>query len=166
MSRTQRTYASPTAHFTVIEGGNPRSGELPEVSVRRGSADLPFLILTLVILTIGVIMVLSASFARAYYTTGDPMKYFMRQLIFATLGVFVMMVVSRFPVAWFRRYSPYLMILAILLLAAVPIIGDEENGARRWIDLGFDHSSRRDCQARRGAVFASMICALKTNEDV
>ena len=34
-------------------------------STKRGPVDLPFLVLTLIILTIGVIMVLSASFARA-----------------------------------------------------------------------------------------------------
>ncbi|NLM84016.1 MAG: putative lipid II flippase FtsW [Clostridiales bacterium] len=162
MQRTQRTYASPTANFTVLEGGKPGPVELPEVQVRRGGVDLPFLVLTLVILTIGVIMVLSASFARAYYTTGDPMKYFIRQLVFATLGVFVMMVISRFPVSLFRRFSLHLMILAVLLLAVVPIIGVEENGARRWIDLGFTTFQPSEiAKLAEVLFFASMICTFK-----
>ena len=37
-----------------------------ETGTRRGRMDLPFLLLTLLILTVGLIMVLSASFARAY----------------------------------------------------------------------------------------------------
>lgn len=154
--------AVPTAGFTVLEGGKSREQALPEVQVRRGGVDLPFLILTLVILTIGVIMVLSASFARAYYTTGDPMKYFLRQLIFAVAGVFVMMVVSRIPVRVFRRFSPLLMGVAIILLALVPIIGVEENGARRWIYLGFTTFQPSEIAKMAEVLFfAHLICNFK-----
>ena len=50
---------------------------------RRKSLDAPFFILVMLLLTIGVIMVLSASFARAYYdpgglTGGNPAYYFIR----------------------------------------------------------------------------------------
>ena len=38
-------------------------------SIGRGSIDVPFLLLVLLLLTIGVVMVLSASFARAYYSS-------------------------------------------------------------------------------------------------
>ena len=41
---------------------------------RRGPMDLPFLLLTMIILTVGVVMVLSASFARAYYESSDPTR--------------------------------------------------------------------------------------------
>jgi cell division protein FtsW len=107
-------------------------------------------------------MVLSASFARAYYTTGDPMKYFMRQLIFAVLGVFVMMVVSRLPVSLFRRFSLHLMVLAVALLLLVPFIGVEENGAKRWIDLGFTTFQPSEiAKLAEVLFFATMICAFK-----
>ena len=73
----------------------------------RGRIDIPFLLLTLLLLTIGVIMVLSASFPRAYYTTTikSPTYYFTRQLIFALGGVGVMLIMSRFPMSFYRRFS-------------------------------------------------------------
>ena len=81
-----------------------------DASIGRGSVDLPLVLLTLLLLTIGVIMVLSASFARAYYdienvTGGNAVYYFYRQLIFALGGVGVMFIASKFPLSFYRRFS-------------------------------------------------------------
>ena len=62
---------------------------------KRAGMDVSFLVLVMLLLTIGVTMVLSASFARAYFdpgnvTGGNPTYYFVRQLIFAALGVAAM----------------------------------------------------------------------------
>ena len=54
----------------------------------RGQMDLPFLILTLLLTVIGLIMLFSASFPRAYYDTGDGTYYFKRQAAFAALEGF------------------------------------------------------------------------------
>ncbi len=112
----------------------------PEVRKRgrakRGSIDLPFLVLTLFILTIGVITVLSASFASAYYTTGRPMRIFMRQVLFAVSGIGLMLVVSRVKPEFMRKWSMPLLLVSILFLAVVPFAGIEENGARRWLGFG------------------------------
>lgn len=43
--------------------------------------DLPFCIIILVLLTIGMIMMFSASYAYAYYNQGDSYYYLVRQLI-------------------------------------------------------------------------------------
>ena len=105
-------------------------------------ADLPFAFLTLLLLAVGVIMVLSASFASAYYdvqgeTGHDPAYFFTRQAIFAVGGIGVMYGASRVPMAVYRRFSGALMIGALLSLAAVLLAGTVVNGARRWISLGF-----------------------------
>jgi cell division protein FtsW len=134
----------------------------PEPKTKRGSLDLPFLVLTLVILAIGVIMVLSASFAREYYVNGDPMNRFTRQLVFALSGVAIMLLVSRFRVTTFRRWSVPLLGVSILMLAAVPFIGMEENGATRWINLGI--TTFQPSEITKLAVvmaFAVMICTYK-----
>lgn len=99
--------------------------------VRRGQIDLPFFLLTVIILTIGVIMVLSASFARAYYESAAPTKYFVRQLLFSVSGVGLMLLASRIPVATYRRVSMLVLVTAIGLLALVPIIGTTSGGAQR-----------------------------------
>lgn len=95
----------------------------------------------MLLLSIGVIMVLSASFARAYYdpagiTGGNPAYYFVRQLVFAALGVAAMLFMSRLPMGFYKRFSIPLLIAAIILLALVPVIGVKANGARRWIGIG------------------------------
>ncbi len=112
-------------------------GYIETDKVTRGPLDVPFMLLTLIILTIGVIMVLSASFARAYYVSGNPTKYFARQLIFALAGTGAMFVCSLVSVRTYRKFSMALLYVSIFLLAVVPIIGIEENGAKRWISLGF-----------------------------
>ena len=57
----------------------------------RGLLDLPFLVLVVLLVTIGVIMVFSSSYARAYYKEGNSTYYFARQAIFAVLGIGVML---------------------------------------------------------------------------
>ena len=69
------------ADFSVAEAENG-----------RGRMDLSFLLLVLGLLGVGVLMVLSSSFPRAYYdpghvTGGNAAYYFVRQLLFAGLGV-------------------------------------------------------------------------------
>ena len=103
---------------------------------KRRGVDVPFLVLTLIILLIGVIMVLSASFARSYYLSGEPMRFFMRQLIFAVSGVCLMIVVSYVKVSTMSRWSLYGLLGAIGLLILVLFIGVKLNGARRWIGVG------------------------------
>ena len=112
------------------------TGEFTGVAQKRAGVDVPFLLLTLLILLIGVIMVLSASFARGYYTNGEPMRVFMRQFVFAVSGVAIMLVVSRFGVRAMSRWSYTLLAFSFIMLVAVLFIGIEANEAKRW--LGFE----------------------------
>ena len=128
----------------------------------RGPVDAPFLVLTLIILAIGVIMILSASFARAYYTSGDPTKYFTRQLIFAVSGVALMLITSRVSVRIFRFFSIWILLASIVMLALVPIIGISEGGAKRWISLGF--TTFQPSEVAKLAIvlsFSQMVCVFK-----
>jgi len=109
---------------------------------RPGRLDMPLLFLTLFLLAMGVIMVLSASFASAYYdlqgeTGGNAAWYFIRQLVFALAGVAVMLFCSRLPMDLYYRLSPLVMAAAVAALALVLVVGVEVNGAKRWISLGF-----------------------------
>ena len=139
--------------------------ELPELpkARKRGNVDLPFLVLTLFILTIGVVMVLSASFARGYYASEKgPMYFFKRQLIFAVSGVVLMIVTSHIRPTTMRRWSMHLLILSIFMLILVPIIGVEDNGAKRWISLGFTTFQPSEiAKLAEILAFANMICRFK-----
>ncbi len=113
------------------------------VAVGKGKreADGDFLLLVLALLGIGVVMVFSASFPRAYYdpghvTGGNAAYYFIRQLIYALLGVGLMLVCSRLPMSFYRRWAFPFLGFTILLLALVPLIGVRANGSRRWLGVG------------------------------
>ena len=101
----------------------------------RGMLDLPFLILTLLLVTIGVIMMFSASYARAYTDEGDSAFYFWRQLRFALIGIAGMYAASRFNYQLWRPISLFLAAGCFVLLLLTPLIGTESGGATRWITL-------------------------------
>lgn len=141
------------------------SGAAEAVRQRRGSIDLPFAALTLLLLTIGVVMVLSASYARAYYSSAtghNAAYYFMRQLGFALAGVGAMYALSLFPMQFYRRMSFLVLAAAAGLLALVPVIGVSQGDAKRWISLGFTTFQPSEI-AKIGIIlyFAALICKFK-----
>ena len=141
------------------------TGTAAVVERRRGGVDQPFAALTLLLLTIGVVMVLSASYARAYYSeaTGhNAAYYFMRQLGFALAGVGAMYALSLFPMQFYRRMSFLVLAAAAGLLALVPVIGVSQGDAKRWISLGFTTFQPSEI-AKIGIIlyFAALICKFK-----
>lgn len=138
-----------------------------DLTIPRGPVDVPFLLLTLLLLGIGVIMVLSASYASAYYdlaneTGGNATYYFARQLLFAALGVAGMLLASRVPMQIYRRFSFLVLGIALLLLVAVLIIGSTGGGGKRWILIG-PLSVQPSEIAKIGVIlaFATLICRYK-----
>ncbi|MCL2627547.1 MAG: putative lipid II flippase FtsW [Oscillospiraceae bacterium] len=117
-------------------GERDLSSEYEKAAVKSPGIDKPMLVITLVILLIGVIMVLSASFARGYYTSSEPLRLFLRQGTFALTGVALMLVTSQIRIKTISRFSMQLLFVSIVLLVLVLIIGIKVNGARRWIGLG------------------------------
>lgn len=141
------------------------TGTAAVVERRRGGVDQPFAALTLLLLTIGVVMVLSASYARAYYSeaTGhNAAYYFMRQLGFALAGVGAMYALSLFQMRFYRRMSFIVLAGAVGLLALVPFIGVSQGDAKRWISLGFTTFQPSEI-AKIGVIlyFAALICKFK-----
>ena len=101
------------------------------------SVDYPFLFLILLLLTVGLTMLYSASFAQSQYDTGYTVstKYLQKQAICAAIGLIAMYFFSRIPVKlWFDLAWP-LYGISIVLLLSVLVIGQEVNGARRWIQI-------------------------------
>ena len=100
---------------------------------RRGPADLLLFFITLVLLAVGLIMVLSASSYDAMLTYGDALFYFKRQFLFMIFGFFAMFIMMNISPAFVKRMAIPFMIACIIMLALVPFIGIEVNGARRWL---------------------------------
>ena len=124
---------------------------------KRGMIDLPFLILTLLLVFIGLAMLLSASYARAYSETGQAAYYFVRQAGFAAFGIFAMLAVTIVPVDWIRKLSMPLLAVSIILLVLVLLIGTDEGGAKRWIYLGVSFQPSEITKLAVVLTFAALI---------
>ena len=101
------------------------------------SVDYLFLLLVLLLLTVGLTMLYSASYAQSEYDTGYEIstKYLQKQAVCAAIGLIAMYFFSRIPAAlWYRMAWP-LYGISIVLLLSVLVIGQEVNGAKRWINL-------------------------------
>ena len=95
------------------------------------------MLLTLLLVAIGLLVLFSASYARAYYETKNAASVFVNQLIFAVMGIGVMWLISRVPYEWYQKLSLLILAASIGLLVLVPFIGTESGGATRWLDFGF-----------------------------
>ena len=101
------------------------------------TVDYPFAFLVLLLLTVGLTMLYSASYAQSEYDTGYQIstKYLQKQGACALIGLAAMFFFSRIPArAWYRLAWP-LYGVSIVLLLSVLVIGQEVNGAKRWINL-------------------------------
>ncbi len=114
-----------------------RAGTRKTTKSDLGAIDLPYFFLTLLLVAVGLIVLLSASYARAYHVTGNSASYFTSQFVFALMGVAVLLLVSRVPYDWYRKFYRLIYAVTVLLLIAVLLVGTNVNGATRWISLGF-----------------------------
>ena len=113
---------------------------LMKVSVKSlwTGIDLTFLGLIALLLGIGLIMLLSASFPSALYEYDKPTYYFVKQLRYAILGFMALLIISAIDYHLLKKYARPLLIVSLILLVLVliPGIGVMQNNARRWISVG------------------------------
>jgi cell division protein FtsW len=95
------------------------------------------LIATFGLLFIGIVMILSASTTVSYKQFSNQYIIFLRQLMFAGIGVVIMMAISRLPKVFFFKWSKAALWISIVLLVLVliPSIGISVAGQRNWISL-------------------------------
>ncbi len=98
------------------------------------------LILAVVILcSIGLVMVSSATLDYSYEKTGSSFHFITRHSIYMILGLVSASILSRVKLNFFNDYSKYFLIIsfALSLIVFLPGLGKEINGATRWLNLGF-----------------------------
>ena len=104
---------------------------------RRSSLDYHLLVLvTLGLVAFGLVMVYSASSARAALAADDPAYYLKRQAVYALAGVVALALLSRMDYRRLRFAVAPLLLGSFALLVAVLVLGTPVNGARRWLSLG------------------------------
>ena len=99
--------------------------------------DIPFLLLVLLLLSVGLTMLYSASYAQSEYDTGYQIstKYLQKQAVCAGLGLLCMWAFSRIPAKFWLNFAWPVYGISIALLLSVLVVGESVNGARRWINI-------------------------------
>ncbi|MCA9707198.1 MAG: putative lipid II flippase FtsW [Myxococcales bacterium] len=85
---------------------------------------------------LGLVMVYSAGAWFGHEVYGNWEFFLHRQAGFLAVGVALMLIMSRIDYRVLRRFSPHLMLGALAMLIVVLLVGQEINGARRWIRVG------------------------------
>ena len=102
-----------------------------------GGVEFHLLVLvTLGLVAFGLVMVYSASSARAALAADDPAYYLKRQALYAVLGLVALAVLSWVDFRALRHLGGPLLAVSLVLLVAVLVLGAPVKGARRWLSLG------------------------------
>lgn len=100
--------------------------------------DKPLLLFSVVLFIFGLIMVFSASNVTAYMSHAvSPYNYFIKQLIFLLVGLFISLIIIKFNTRSYGFFSWGLLIITTISLAVLLAIGSAKNQAVSWFDLGF-----------------------------
>jgi len=106
------------------------------VGRRHNSMFLGIAFLVAVLNLFGLVMVLSASSAMALDRYGTSWYHVTRQATWALAGTAVLVLIARVDYHRWRRLAAPMLWGSLALLAAVLVIGNAHNGARRWIGYG------------------------------
>ncbi len=106
----------------------------------RGKMDLVFFTMVLLLLTAGLVMLFSASYAFAYYNYNDSYLFILKQAKFAVVGVALMVGISFVDYHWLAKFHlPWVVYGAsVAMLAVVLALPPMQEGFdyKRWISFG------------------------------
>ncbi|MDZ4139181.1 MAG: putative peptidoglycan glycosyltransferase FtsW [Erythrobacter sp.] len=136
---------------TYTAAARGRSNSLATVSIQRrwrdalriwwSEIDKVLLALIITLMAVGIVAVAAASPASADQlstatVTLDEFMFFKRHIVFQLMGLTLMIGLSFASRDQARRIGILVGAIMLALMFLVPIIGEEKNGARRWINLG------------------------------
>ncbi len=127
--------------------------------------DIALVFIIAFLMMFGIIMVYSASYSTSFSSFGNHVFYLKKQLLWSLIGIICMYVVSKIPYKFISNNWMLAYATAIICLVLVLIIGEEINGAKRWLDfkiIGFQPS-----ELAKLAVILSMAMVLnKTKKHI
>jgi cell division protein FtsW len=98
--------------------------------------DVNLILFALALLSLGMVIVTSASMPVAARLFGNPFHFAIRHGIYIILAISTALIVMQIPMRWWRVSNTWLLLLAILLLVAVLVVGRSVNGSTRWLVIG------------------------------
>ncbi len=116
----------------------PEKRKIKKSLAQKGKIDIPFLSLVLVLLSVGLVMLFSASYAYSDTNFGNSYRFISRQAIFAVVGVAIMLGVSLIDYHIYKKFAWIFYFgtvgLLALLLVLPPMV--EDSGVKRWFAIG------------------------------
>ncbi|WP_421132211.1 cell division protein FtsW [Alteromonas sp. A079] len=98
--------------------------------------DVGLIVVAITLMSIGIIIVTSASMPVADRLHDNPFYFAIRHGIYIVCALVAAMVVLELPMQFWRTANPYLLLAAIGLLVTVLLIGRTVNGSTRWLAIG------------------------------
>lgn len=135
---------------------------------KKGKMDLELLTIIIIMLFFGLVMVASASSVTALYKLGDSMYFLKKQLLVAVIGFVMMIYLSKIDYHVLAKPNVVFIYMAVtwLLMLVTAFVGEDINGARRWINIG-GFSLQPSELAKIGIVLLmAMICSAQTKESI
>ncbi|VAW86425.1 Cell division protein FtsW [hydrothermal vent metagenome] len=127
----------------------------------------PWLLGSLVsVLSIGLVMLASASMNIGYEQYGSPYFFLNRQVGYLFLGLLIGCLVLLIPLKLWDRSANILLVFSIILLVLVfvPDLGRTVNGSARWIDLGIFNLQPSELSKLAIVVYMAALLAAKGDE--
>lgn len=126
---------------------------------------MPFLILTLLLMGLGLVCLFSASYASAYaYQEQDSTYFVVRQTLFAALGIAAMFWLAFKDYRWLKWFSYLILLASMAMLASrfvMPSMWATINDATRWIKMpGFTFQPSEIAKVGIIGSFASIAASL------
>lgn len=100
---------------------------------QRGRPDFILLFITMALVGFGLVMVFSSSSATSLYEYGTPWYFAKKQILFASIGLFFMLITMNIKVHFLQKLSFLFLLLSVFSLLAVLMFGVEINGAKSWL---------------------------------
>ena len=115
-----------------------RAARWKKLRSASGGADPVIIVLVLLMSLFGIAMVFSAGYYQTINTSNpNPFYYLIRQGFFVASGLVLMFIFSHIDYHIYEKWGPAAAVVSIGLLVLVLLIGQNVNGAVRWIRVGF-----------------------------
>lgn len=98
--------------------------------------DVSLLLLALALMSIGLVIVTSASMPVAARLFDNPFYFAVRHGVYIALAIGSALIVMQIPMQWWRVSNVWLLLFALALLIAVLLVGRSVNGSTRWLAIG------------------------------
>ena len=115
-----------------------RAGRLNKIRSITGGTDLVVVVMVLMFSVFGIAMVFSAGYYQTINTSNpNPFYYLIRQGFFVATGLVWMAIFASIDYHKYEKWGYAAVLLSLAMLGLVLVIGQNVNGAVRWINLGF-----------------------------